>query len=79
MTDQEVTLLIEARQACMTGAGARLRKQAGLTKSEVARVVGVTPAAGLRWESGVARPGEHNALAYGRLLRQLAAPCLTNS
>jgi transcriptional regulator with XRE-family HTH domain len=72
MTDIEVTLLIEARRACKDGSAARLREQAGLTRSEMARLVGVTPAAVSRWESAERRPTGEPALAYARALRQLA-------
>ncbi len=67
----ELELLIEAREACRSGRGERLRVAADLTKSEVARAVGVTPAAIARWETGERQPRGDGACAYALLLRDL--------
>jgi DNA-binding transcriptional regulator YiaG len=67
----DLDLLLEARDASRSGRGADIRERAGLTRSELARVVGVTPSAISRWESGRRRPTGTTALRYGRVLRLL--------
>jgi DNA-binding transcriptional regulator YiaG len=71
MTEEELQLLIEVRQAIATGRATRVRELAGLSRSELARRVGVRPATVSRWEAGVRRPGGKQALAYGRALREI--------
>lgn len=72
MTKAELTLLIEARAAVKSGRAARVRELAGLSQADVAQLVGVTPAAISRWESGERRPTGDPAVAYGRALRRIA-------
>jgi DNA-binding transcriptional regulator YiaG len=67
----DLDLLIEVRAAINSGRAARVRELAGLSQSEVAQLVGVTPAAISRWEAGERRPTGPRALAYGRVLRQM--------
>lgn len=72
MTSTKLDLLVEAREAASTGSGADIRELAGLTQSELARAVRVTPSTVNRWESGGRRPTGDAALRYGRVLRRLA-------
>lgn len=72
MTHSELSLLIEGRTACTTGRGSRLRREAGLNQSDMARLVGVTPAAISRWETGERTPSGDCAVAYARALRKIA-------
>jgi DNA-binding XRE family transcriptional regulator len=67
----DLALLIEGRKAVSTGSGQRLREQAGLSQSELARLAGVTPAAVCRWEAGERTPSETAAIAYAKVLRRL--------
>lgn len=70
----DLRLLLEAREAAQTGRGALLRKASGLTQGEVARAIGVEQSTLSRWESGVRRrPAGPEAMAWSRLLRDLAA------
>jgi transcriptional regulator with XRE-family HTH domain len=72
MTKSELALLIEGRTAASTGRGERLREAAGLNQSELARLVGVTPAALNRWEAGARTPSGESAVAYAKALRKIA-------
>jgi transcriptional regulator with XRE-family HTH domain len=73
-TDQtsDVEVLIEVREACRSGKARQLRLAAGLTQGEIARACGVTDAAVTRWEAGDRRPTGERAVAYGRVLREVA-------
>ena len=65
------TLLIEGRAAAQSGRGARIRKLSGLTQEEMARLVGVTPAAISRGEAADRVPSGKTAAAYAKTLRRL--------
>lgn len=68
----DVLLIIEARDAALTGRARRLREAAGLAQTEVARHIGVTPSCVSRWESGRRRPAGDAAVEWARLLHELA-------
>jgi DNA-binding XRE family transcriptional regulator len=72
MTVLELELLIEGRAATSSGRGQQLRKAAGLSCADVARLVGVTQPAISRSEAGERMPNARCAVAYARVLRQLA-------
>jgi transcriptional regulator with XRE-family HTH domain len=72
MSPQELSLLIEGRAAVTSGRGTRIRETAGLSQSELARLVGVTPAAISRWEAGERTPSGESAVSYAKALRRLA-------
>jgi transcriptional regulator with XRE-family HTH domain len=72
MTTTELVLLMEARDAARSGRARRLRTATGLSQAEVAAVIGVSSFAVSRWESGDRRPRGAPAIAYARLLRDLA-------
>jgi transcriptional regulator with XRE-family HTH domain len=71
MAEQNTELLMEGRAAARTGRGKAIREAAGLNRSEVARLVGVTPSMISRWESGGRFPGGETAIAYAKVLRRL--------
>jgi DNA-binding XRE family transcriptional regulator len=49
-----------------------LRRNAGLTRTEVAALLGVSRWSVMRWEEGLASPTPRVAPAYARLLERLA-------
>ncbi len=73
MTNRNVLRLAGVRRAVRTGAARSIRVRSGLSQSDVARTIGVTPSAVSRWESGERLPQGEAALRYGRLLEELAA------
>lgn len=64
---------MEARDLAQSGCGRRIRVASGLSQAEVAAAIGVSPVAISRWEAGERRPRGAGAVAYARLLRDLAA------
>ena len=71
--DDDVLLILEARDAAQTGRARRLREAAGLAQTEVARSIGVTPSCVSRWEGGLRRPAGAPAVRWTRLLHELAS------
>ena len=72
LTIEETIDLVEMRRLVATGEARARRRHAGLSLSEVAATIGVTPAAVSRWENDHRRPTRHaSALAYADLLKQL--------
>lgn len=67
----ELVSLAAVRDATRTGRAKRLREDAGLSQSEVARAIRVSQACLSRWESGHRAPRGRAALRYARLLAQL--------
>jgi transcriptional regulator with XRE-family HTH domain len=67
---QQVTWV---RRLARTGNARTLRESAGLSISEVARELGVSPAAVSRWERGQRVPRGASAERWARLLRQVSA------
>jgi DNA-binding transcriptional regulator YiaG len=72
MTPHELSLLIEGRALARTGRGKEIRERAGLSRSELARLIGVTQPAVSRWESGERTPTGGCAVAYAKALRKVA-------
>jgi len=70
--EADAQLLSATRRLVRTGEAARVRAQALLSQSDVARLVGVKPATVWRWERGQRQPRGETAIRYGRLLRALA-------
>jgi transcriptional regulator with XRE-family HTH domain len=68
----ELELLVEGRAAAESGRGARLREAARLSQSDLARIVGTTPATISRWEAGLRKPRGSLAVAYAQALRKVA-------
>jgi transcriptional regulator with XRE-family HTH domain len=69
----DVELIVEARELLRSGRAARIRIEAGLSQSELARALGVSPGAVCRWEAGSRLPREREAVRFARLNRQLSA------
>ena len=65
--------LILGRRACRTGAGRKIRLQAGLTLREAAQDIGVNPGTLSRWERGLEMPKGGRAGRYGAHLERLLA------
>jgi transcriptional regulator with XRE-family HTH domain len=69
---RDAVLISRARLAAARGNQLReARERAGLTQSDVARAIGVSPAAVSRWEAGKRRPSAATAARLGRLLERL--------
>jgi transcriptional regulator with XRE-family HTH domain len=64
--------IAQARADLASGAARDTRRAARLSQAEVAAELGVARSAVGHWESGRSIPSAEHALAYGRLLRQLA-------
>jgi DNA-binding transcriptional regulator YiaG len=72
MNTETAIEIAEARYLARTGAGARLRLQAGLSQADIARACGVSAAAVSRWEAGIRAPSAQRAVVYIRLIHQIA-------
>lgn len=72
LSTAEWTAAFKLRAALRTGEAQRLRKAHGLSLGEVARRLGTSPSAVLRWEHGERTPRDNEvALRYWKLLQQL--------
>jgi DNA-binding transcriptional regulator YiaG len=71
MTVKQAIALAEIRRLVKSGEAGQRRRNSPLSGADVARVVGVTPAAVSRWEHGQRLPTGAPALAYARLLQEL--------
>jgi predicted transcriptional regulator len=68
-----VEQLTWVRRLARSGGARAIRESAGLSASEVARELGVSPAAVSRWERGERAPRADLAEEWAALLRRLAA------
>lgn len=68
----EALLLVEARTYASTGQAVAIRQAAGLSQGEIARAIGTTRSSISRWEAKLRRPSGPPAIAWARLLRELA-------
>jgi DNA-binding transcriptional regulator YiaG len=73
MNTRDVVELAEVRQLARSGAAKRIRLNANLAVTDVARAVGVAPSTTWRWEEGQRTPTGAAALRWKRLLDRLAA------
>ena len=64
--------LVWLSRVVASGAARSLREGAGLTASDLARELKVSPSAVSRWERGMRRPQGAVCRRYVRLLRRLA-------
>jgi transcriptional regulator with XRE-family HTH domain len=71
-TQEDLLLLIEAREAARSGRARRVRELAGVTQEALASVVGVDDSAVSRWERGLRAPRGAAAVAYAKTLRALS-------
>lgn len=67
----ELTQLRRVRDQAQSGEARRLREDAGLSLTEVAKAIGVTASAVSQWESGRRRPRGIAALKYAAVLASL--------
>jgi len=70
-TPAELARVAQARQHAASGTGRLIRKQAGLSLGEVARVLDCSPSTVLRWERCEDAPSGHRAVRYAELLERL--------
>jgi DNA-binding XRE family transcriptional regulator len=68
----DLAAAVRTRADLISGAGREVREDAGITAADMARAVGVTRQSVSSWETGAAEPTLEHALAYGKVLRELA-------
>ncbi len=71
MSPDDATRLVRMRAAARSGRARELRETSGLTRREVAAVVGCSTAAVRSWELGRRVPQGQPALRYAELLDSL--------
>lgn len=71
LTVEEVARLAKLRGMLRSGEAERIRKRAGIMRSEAAGACGVRESTVWRWETGRKPPLTRRALAYLRLLELL--------
>lgn len=72
MNRSDLALIALVRADLKSGRAREAREAAGIHQAEVAKMLGVSRVAVSAWESGKCSPRTDRALAYGRLLRDLA-------
>lgn len=72
MRPADLAIVISARADLAAGKAQAARTAAGLSRAEIASALGVSRQAVGSWETGRSVPSAVHALAYGKLLRQLA-------
>jgi DNA-binding transcriptional regulator YiaG len=78
VTTRELLLLTQSRKAIESGAAEKLRREAHLSQSEVARAIGVAPSTVSRWEAGERMPKGRAARRYASLLADLERSLSSN-
>jgi DNA-binding XRE family transcriptional regulator len=68
----DLALIAQTRADLSSGRAREARRLAGLHQHEIAEALGVSRQAVTGWEAGKRAPSSAHALAYGKLLRQLA-------
>lgn len=68
----DLALIAQTRADLASGAAREARTAAGIRQSEMAAAIGVARSTVSQWESGLRAPDGDHALAYGRLIRDLA-------
>jgi DNA-binding transcriptional regulator YiaG len=71
-TQDDLLLMLEAREAGRSGRGRRVRELAGVSQGALADVCGVDGSAVSRWERGHRSPRGQAAVAYAKALRALS-------
>lgn len=72
MTPQDLIDIGRCRALARDGGAESIRLTAGITMTEMAEAVGVSPATIWRWEKGHRHPDRRSALKYLRVLDALA-------
>jgi DNA-binding XRE family transcriptional regulator len=72
MRPADVAIIMQTRAELASGDARQARATARITQGEMASALGVSRSALGHWETGRSVPSAEHALAYGRLLRQLA-------
>lgn len=72
MRPSDLALIAQTRADLRAGRAREARAAAGVRQSEVAEALSVTRTAVSHWEAGRSAPDSGHALAYGKLLRDLA-------
>ena len=72
MRPADVATIMQTRADLASGDARRARATARITQGEMASALSVSRSALGHWETGRSVPSAEHALAYGRLLRQLA-------
>jgi len=70
-TTERTVQIARVRALVRSGAAEKIRVASGLSKSEVARAVGVYPSTVSRWESCSRVPRGERAVRYAQLLERL--------
>lgn len=73
MSTEEVLRLSRVRSMMRSGEARRIREEANISQSEVARALGVSVPTVSRWENGGRHAREEHAIAYLNLLDALAS------
>jgi transcriptional regulator with XRE-family HTH domain len=71
-TQEDLLLLMEAREFARSGRGRRIRELAGVSQEALGDACGVGASAVCRWERGTRSPRGRAAIAYARTLRAIA-------
>jgi DNA-binding transcriptional regulator YiaG len=79
LSERDLDLIIEVRDALASGAFRRERVQSGLTQAEVAGAARSSADAVALWETGRRVPRTRAALRLGRLYRRLIEPTKVSS
>lgn len=73
MNVEDVEDVVWVRRLARNGGARAIREGAGISASEAARLIGVTPGAVSRWERGQRAPRGDVAQRWADLLRRLSA------
>jgi DNA-binding transcriptional regulator YiaG len=73
MRPSDLATVARIREELRSGAARKARSAAGVSASEVARVLNVSRTSVSDWETGKRSPDASHTLAYGRALAALAA------
>lgn len=72
MRPSDLAAAVRVRADLASDAAREAREKAGITAADMARALGVSRQAVSSWETGAAVPTLEHALAYGKVLRDLA-------
>jgi transcriptional regulator with XRE-family HTH domain len=68
---EDLLATLEGREWARSGRGARIRRNAGVTQTQLATEIGVNQMTISRWERGERTPRNAEAARYARALRAL--------